>query len=319
MVPGQAISPKTPFPAGGLVSRLALATFVNHLNVIAWIPFLPFIAEAHGISVSLLGQIPALMLLLSAFLGLVIGPLADRSGYRRTLFVCLLAVVASSLSTGLAVSLSVLFLAALFGAIGRAAVMPVAQATAASLFMENTARRRAISRIQSGGPLAATLGIPLLTTIAMALHWRGAFIVVSALALGTALILQRMLDLDETASSGEVRLRSILVAYRPVFQASRHRRTEIDGNPPAPPWGPGRSGSPATRAGRIRAPCRRGSINDLARGCSKGAVSDPTLRCVARGTGSAPPRADSKGARRSRPIPVKVIGGPVAPPSRHPS
>jgi predicted MFS family arabinose efflux permease len=39
------------------------------------------------------------------------------------------------------------------------------------------------------------LGIPLLTTIAMALHWRGAFIVVSALALGTALILQRMLDL----------------------------------------------------------------------------------------------------------------------------
>jgi hypothetical protein len=46
--------------------------------------------------------------------------------------------------------------------------MPVPQATAASLFMENTARRRAISRIQSGGPLAATLGIPLLTTIAMA-------------------------------------------------------------------------------------------------------------------------------------------------------
>jgi len=30
----------------------------------------------------MLGQIPALMLLLSAFLGLVIGPLADRYGYR---------------------------------------------------------------------------------------------------------------------------------------------------------------------------------------------------------------------------------------------
>ena len=87
--------------------------------------------------------------LLSAFLGLVIGPLADRSGYRRTLFVCLLAVVASSLSTGLAITLSVLFLAALFGAISRAAVMPVAQATAASLFMENTARRRAISRYRA--------------------------------------------------------------------------------------------------------------------------------------------------------------------------
>jgi MFS family permease len=113
------------------------------LNVIAWIPFLPFIAEVHGVSVSLLGQIPALMLLLSTLLGLVIGPLADRYGNRRTLFLCLLAVVASGLLTGLAATLSVLFLAALFGAIGRAAVMPVAQATAATFFVERerTAKR----------------------------------------------------------------------------------------------------------------------------------------------------------------------------------
>jgi MFS transporter, DHA1 family, inner membrane transport protein len=46
--------------------------------------------------------------------------------------------------------------------------------------------------------------------------------VLSALAFATALILQRLLDLDETANSGEVRLRSILAAYRPVFQ---HRTT----------------------------------------------------------------------------------------------
>src|ERR1700751_5861169 len=111
-MPGQATGPKTTLPARRLVSTLALATFVNHLNVIAWIPFLPFIAEAHGVSVSLLGQIPALMLLLSALLGMVIGPVADRSGYRRTLLLCLLAVVASSLSTGLAGTLSVLILAA---------------------------------------------------------------------------------------------------------------------------------------------------------------------------------------------------------------
>jgi predicted MFS family arabinose efflux permease len=222
MAAGQAISPKIGLPARGLVSTLALATFVNHLNVIAWIPFLPFIAGAHGVSVSMLGQIPALMLLLSAFLGLVIGPLADRYGYGRTLLLCLLAVVASSLSTGLAGTLSVLFLAALFGAIGRAAVMPVAQATAASFFVEDTTRRRAISRIQSGAPLAATLGVPLLTTMAMVVGWRGAFIVLSALAFATALILQRMLDLDGTANSGEVRLRSILAAYRPIFQ---HRTT----------------------------------------------------------------------------------------------
>jgi MFS transporter, DHA1 family, inner membrane transport protein len=222
MIPELAINPRTALPARGLVSTLALATFVNHLNVIAWIPFLPFMAKAHGVSVSLLGQVPALMLLLSALLGLVIGPLADHHGYRRTLLLCLLAIVASSLSTGLAIMLSVLFLAAIFGAVGRAAVMPVAQATAASFFVEDTARRRAISRIQSGAPLAATLGIPLLTTSAIVVGWRGAFIVVSALALGTALALRRILGPDEVASTGKPRLRSILDAYRPVFQ---HRTT----------------------------------------------------------------------------------------------
>jgi predicted MFS family arabinose efflux permease len=171
MVLGQSISPKTALPARGLVSALALGTFVNHLNVIAWNPFLPFIAEAHGVSVSLLGQVPALMLLLSAILGQVIGPLADRHGLRRTLLACVLAVFASSLTTGLAGTLPLLVVAGLVGAIGRAGVMPVAQVSAATIFVADTTRRRAISRIQSGAPLAATLGIPLLTTIAMVVEW----------------------------------------------------------------------------------------------------------------------------------------------------
>jgi MFS transporter, DHA1 family, inner membrane transport protein len=215
---------RTASPARTLVPALAFATFVNHLNVIAWNPFLPSIAEAHGVPVSLLGQVPALMLLLSAFLGLAVGPLADRYGYRRTLLVCLLAVFASSLATGLAVSVPVLVVAGLVGAIGRAGIMPVSQAIAATIFVGDIDRRRVISRIQSGGPLAATLGIPLLTTIAMAILWRGAFIALSGLALGTAFILLWMLHPDAARNSEEVRLKSMLAAYRPLL---RHRRSMI--------------------------------------------------------------------------------------------
>jgi len=87
--------------------------------VIAWNPFLPFIAAEIGVTVALLGQVPALMMLLATSLGLVIGPLADHYGYRRTLLVCLLAVVTSSLVTGLAATLPLLILAALVGAVGR--------------------------------------------------------------------------------------------------------------------------------------------------------------------------------------------------------
>ena len=88
--------------AAGLVPTLTVAAFVNHLNVIAhlnvvaWNPFLPFIAEAHGIGIAILGQLPALLLVLSAVLGLVIGPLADSYGYRPTMVLSLLAVAASS-------------------------------------------------------------------------------------------------------------------------------------------------------------------------------------------------------------------------------
>jgi predicted MFS family arabinose efflux permease len=206
--------------ARGLVLTLTLATFVNHLNVIAWNPFLPFIATDLRVTVALLGQVPALMMLLATSLGLVIGPLADHYGYRRTLFVCLLAVVTSSLVTGLAVTLPLLVLAAFVGAIGRAAIMPVAQAVVARAFSEDTARRRAVSRTQSGGPLAATVGIPFLTASAAVLHWRGAFLVLSGLALVTALLLWTMLCRDENPGSGSVHLKSILAAYRPLI---RHR------------------------------------------------------------------------------------------------
>jgi len=208
------------FPARGLVPTLTLATFVNHLHVIAWNPFLPFIAAELGVTVALLGQVPALMMLLATSLGLVIGPLADHYGYRRTLLICLLAVVTSSLTTGLAATLPLLVLAALVGAVGRAAIMPVAQAIVAAAFVEDTARRRAVSRTQSGGPLAATVGIPLLTASAAALQWRGAFLVVSGLALATALLLWRMLCRDEAPGNGPVRLTSILAAYQTLV---RHR------------------------------------------------------------------------------------------------
>jgi MFS transporter, DHA1 family, inner membrane transport protein len=61
------------------------------------------------------------------------------------------------------------------------------------------------------------LGVPLLTTIAVAVQWRGAFIVLAGLAFAPALILQRILRREEIAGSGEVRLTSVFAAYRPVL------------------------------------------------------------------------------------------------------
>src|SRR5437879_1186008 len=44
------------------------------------------------------------------------------------------------------------------------------------------------------------------------------------------------------------------------------------------------------------------SVDDLGRGCSRGAISDPAFRWDVRGEESATPRTDRQGARRSRPL-----------------
>jgi predicted MFS family arabinose efflux permease len=192
--------------------------FVNFLGALALGPFLPAVAEELKVSVALLGQVPALMMLLAALLGLVIGPLADRFGYRRTLLLGLLAVLFSSLATGLAPSFPILITVTLVGAIGRAAILPVAQAIVGTRFADEDARRAALSQLQTGQSGASILGIPLLTSIAALLHWRAAFFALAVLALALAFALARRLERDEARSVGPTRLKDMLAPFAPLIR-----------------------------------------------------------------------------------------------------
>jgi MFS transporter, DHA1 family, inner membrane transport protein len=106
----------------------------------------------------------------------------------------------------------------LLGSVARATVMPVAQAIVAVSFADGAGRRRAISRVQSGAPLAATLGVPCLTIIVAVLQWRAAFLVVSGLSLAVMLILAKILPRHAEKIAGQVRLKEILAAYAPLFE-----------------------------------------------------------------------------------------------------
>jgi predicted MFS family arabinose efflux permease len=124
-----------------LVPTLTLATFVTMTSGFGLGPFLPVIARELDTPVALIGQVPAAMLLLAALLGLVVGPLADSFGYRPVLVAGLLTVVVSAVETGFASNYLLLLLAALVGAGGRAAVLPVAQAYVATRSQDTDARR----------------------------------------------------------------------------------------------------------------------------------------------------------------------------------
>ena len=71
---------------------LCLAAFLASLNFFAPTPFYPQMAHDLRTTIPLLGQVVTLMALLSAGLGLVVGPLADRYGFRWPLVIGLLAI-----------------------------------------------------------------------------------------------------------------------------------------------------------------------------------------------------------------------------------
>ena len=206
-----------------LVATLTTATFVNFLGALGLGPFLPQIADDLDTSVALVGQVPALVMILAALLGLVIGPLADHYGYSRTLMVGMVAATCSTLATGLTPTYAFLLAVAVAGAIGRAAVQPAAQATVAVQFHGEQARRHAMSRVQMGNSGAAIVGIPLMTLIAAYGGWRVAFLILAVLGFLSLAILARTLPADEPTGARRLHLREVLASYvvllkhRPTF------------------------------------------------------------------------------------------------------
>ncbi len=201
-----------------LVGLLTLAVFVNFLAALAIGAFLPAMAAELGVSVALLGQVPAVMMLLAAVLGLIIGPLADRFGYRRVLLVGVAALVISTLGIGLSPTYLVMLVVAAAGAVGRAAVLPVGQAILGSRYSEEDAKRAALSKIQTGQSGASVLGIPLLTTIAAFVSWHAAFLALAGLSLIVLVALARAIPHDAQAATGRLRLGPMFAPYRPLLQ-----------------------------------------------------------------------------------------------------
>jgi predicted MFS family arabinose efflux permease len=200
-----------------LLADLCLVPLVGVLGAAALAPFFPLIAADLGTSVAILGQIPAAMAAGAAALGLVVGPLADRHGDRPMLLVGLTAVVASSLATALAPSLTLLFAAAAIGAASRAILQPIALAVAGAHFA-GEARRRAIGLVMATVSGAAVVGVPVLTMIGAAVGWRPAFGVLALLAVGLLVVSARVLPRTERPEIAPTDAAGFIGAYAGVLR-----------------------------------------------------------------------------------------------------
>lgn len=172
--------------------------------------------------VEALGQVPAVSMLLAAALGLVVGPLAERFGHRRTIALATLAAALGAAGTALTSVFPLLFVTAALIAAGRAVVAPVSLALVGTRF-DGDARRRAVSWIIAATSGAAVLGVPALTTVAAPFGWRAAFGLLAVCAAGLVVWLLPAGDRDGVnAASARAAARltgaSVIAGYLPILR-----------------------------------------------------------------------------------------------------
>jgi DHA1 family inner membrane transport protein len=202
---------------------LGCGTFVAALVFVIPPLFFPQMASDLHVSVPLLGQIMSAMLALSVGLGLVIGPLADRSGYRPLILIGLVAAAVCLLVFGLAPTFVLLFLASAAGAATDAGVLGPSLAIAGTAFT-GTAARRAIGLTSAAQSGSAIVAVPLLAAIGTVAGWRVAFVVAGLGAVAIAVLAMCWLPRDHRQTAERLRFDHILAPYRPLLRDGTMRR-----------------------------------------------------------------------------------------------
>lgn len=202
-----------------VVPALCLGSFVVGLMFSAPAPFLARMADDLDTSVPVVGQVTSAIMILSAGLGLFLGPLADRYGYRRLIVLGIATAVVTQLLFAVAPFYQVLFLAALCGSFAQASVPGLSLAVASSHF-SGPAARRAVGWTVAALASAAIIGVPALTAIGGVTTWRTAFLA-GAIATFLAMVLVAQWlppDRIQGGSPPRMRIRDVLSSYQPLLR-----------------------------------------------------------------------------------------------------
>ncbi len=201
---------------GFVLFVLCVASFLSALNFFATSPFYPEMASDLGTTIPLLGQAITMMLIVSAVLGLVVGPLADTFGYRRLLMLGVVAISANLIGTAITPGFPPLLGLSLVGALGDALVFGLTIALASTLFA-GPERRRAISWTIAALSVGAIAGVPVLTTIGDAAGWRVAIGAAGIASIAVAWMVHVTLPADQVLPGARFRAQDILAAYAPLL------------------------------------------------------------------------------------------------------
>lgn len=202
---------------GRILAALCAASFLASLNFLGPTPFYPRIARDLGTTVALLGQVVTLMILISAGLGLIVGPLADRYGYRWLLIGGVFGIAVNLLGMALAPSYPALLGLSVVGGLADAIVFGLPLAISGTIFT-GQARRRAIGWTFASLSSAAIVGVPILTAFGGVAGWRVALGVAGFVAAGVAGFVAVSLPPDARRPTARWRVTAMLTAYAPLLR-----------------------------------------------------------------------------------------------------
>ncbi|MEZ4532315.1 MAG: MFS transporter [Thermomicrobiales bacterium] len=195
---------------------LCLCLIMGVLNFLAMTPFYPEVSSDLGVSISLLGQVVTFMVLLSAVLGLAIGPIVDRCGYRLPLTIGVCCVAINVTGAGLAPSFPWLLSISLVGGLADALTFGIPFAIVGVIFSPDD-RKRALSWLVGSMSVGGIIGIPLLTVLGSATSWRVAMIALGGIAVCIAVLTLIVIPKDRRRSEIPWSFHVFTAAYAPVL------------------------------------------------------------------------------------------------------
>ena len=201
-----------------LIGVLALTVFVTTSNGASLGAFIPELAADLDAGVPLLGQVTTAVFLVSAFVSLVAGPIADYYGKRRIIQYGLLILAISAGGTLLAPAYSWFLAARLLSALSGGFIVGNTLALTGTLF-GGEERRRALSWVTAGTASAPIIGVPLLALLASFSSWRGAYGAVAGVSMIVLLLVRARVPDDTQRQAERFSSTAFLDAYRPLLRS----------------------------------------------------------------------------------------------------